>query len=258
MAASLTRQQVLSVHHWSDRLFTIRCTRDAGLKYANGQFVMMGLEVEGKPLTRAYSMASANYEEVLEFYSIKVQEGPLTSRLQHVKVGDELLVGSRAVGTLTIANLRAGANLWLLATGTGLAPFLSIVRDPETYERFERVILVHGVRFVGDLSYSDHLKDELPTHDLLGDLIRDRLTYVPTVTRDSYHQTGRITDLIRDGRLFTYANAQHFSPERDRVMICGSNEMLKETKSMLEERGFMEGDSHNAGDFLYEKAFVEK
>jgi len=258
MSASYTREQVLSVHHWSDRLFSIFCTRDSGFRFCNGQFVMMGLEVEGKPLTRAYSMASANYEETLEFYSIKVPNGPLTSKLQHVKVGDTVLVGTKAVGTLTIANLRPGKRLWLLGTGTGLAPFLSIVKDPETYERFERVILVHGVRNVTDLSYTDHFHDHLPNHEFLGEGVRKGLTYYPTVTRDDFKNTGRITDLIRSGKLFTDCDVAEFSPAEDRVMICGSNEMIKETCGLLGERGFEEGDSHELGDFLIEKAFVGK
>lgn len=258
MSAKYTTEQVLSVHHWTKDLFTITCTRSAGFRFNNGQFVMMGLEVDGKPLTRAYSMASANYEVTSEFFSIKVENGPLTSRLQHVKVGDSLLVGARATGTLTVGNLKPGKTLWLLATGTGLAPFLSIIKDPETYERFERVVLTHTCRQVADLAYREYIEKELIAHEVLGEMIKEQLIYYPTVTREPFKTQGRITDLIDNGRVFADLGRGPFDKNTDRVMICGSPEMLKQIASMLEAQGFEEGNSGEPGDYLVEKAFVVK
>jgi len=258
MASHHTEEKVLSVHHWSDRLFSLTTTRDTNFRFHNGQFVMMGMLEDGKPLMRAYSMVSASYDETLEFYSIKVPNGPLTSKLQHIKVGDSILVGTKAVGTLHINNLRPGKRLWLLSTGTGLAPFLSVVKDPEVWERYEQVIVVHGVRHAVDLSYSDFFEKDLPGHEYLGDACRGKLIYYPTVTREPFRHTGRITDMIRDGSLARIVGLDAISPADDRVMICGSNEMLKETMHLLEERGFIEGDTHEQGDFLIEKAFVTK
>ncbi|MGV3624529.1 MAG: ferredoxin--NADP reductase [Archangium sp.] len=249
MPANFTTERVLSVRHFSDRLFSIVCTREGGLRFENGQFVMMGLEVEGRPLVRAYSMASANYEDALEFYSIKLPDGPLTSRLQKVNVGDALLVGTKAVGTLTVANLKPGRHLWMLATGTGLAPFLAMVKDPETWERFERVTVVHGVRHVADLSFSEFFEHTLPEDPYLGELVRQKLDYHPTVTREPFKNRGRITELLREAPL---------SPSTDRVVICGSEAMIKETSAMLEGFGFQGGDSHERGQFLIEKAFVTR
>lgn len=257
-SSKYTAERILDVHHWTDRLFTIRCTRSAGFRFANGQFVMMGLEVNGQPLTRAYSMASANYENDLEFFSIKVEDGPLTSRLQHVKVGDTLLIGKRPTGTLTIGNLREGKTLWLLATGTGLAPFLSVVKDPETYERFDRVVLTHTCRNVDDLAYARFLEHELPSHDELGELIRPRLVYYPSVTREQFRTMGRITDLLSSGRANQDLGLPALDPASDRIMLCGNPEMLKETSALLEARGFQEGNSGEPGDYLIEKAFAVK
>ena len=258
MASHHTEEKILSVHHWSDRLFSLTTTRDANFRFENGQFVMLGLMVEGKPLMRAYSMVSANYDETLEFYSIKVPDGPLTSRLQHVQVGDTILIGTKAVGTLHIKNLKPGKRLWLLATGTGLAPFLSVVKDPAVWDAFEKVYVVHGVRNVKDLSYADFFERALPNHEYLGDAVKGKLVYHPTVTREPFRNQGRITDMIRDGALAKLAGLPALTPAEDRVMICGSNEMLKETMHLLEERGFVEGDTHEQGDFLIEKAFVTK
>lgn len=257
MAANFTEERVLSVHHWSDRLFSLTTTRGTNFRFQNGQFVMMGMNVEGKPLTRAYSMASANYDETLEFYSIKVPNGPLTSRLQHVKPGDTVLVGTKAVGTLHINNLRPGKRLWLLGTGTGLAPFLSVVKDPDVWERYEQIIVAHGVRHVADLSYAEFF-ESLPGHEYFGEHAAKKLLYHPTVTREPFRNQGRITDLIRNGGLAKVAGLDALTPAEDRVMICGSNEMIKETMHLLEERGFVEGDTHEQGDFLIEKAFVSK
>ncbi|MBX3260671.1 MAG: ferredoxin--NADP reductase [Labilithrix sp.] len=258
MSLKFTTERILSVHHWTDRLFTLTCTRSAGFRFVNGQFVMIGLEVEGRPLLRAYSMASANYEDTLEFFSIKVADGPLTSRLQHVRVGDSLLVGARPTGTLVIGNLRPGRTLWLLATGTGLAPFLSIIKDPETYERFERVVLTHTCRQVDELAYASFIQHELPASPLLGELIQPRLVYYPTVTREAFRTTGRITELISSGKAFRDLGLPALDRAADRVMLCGSPEMLKDTSALLEERGFEEGNSGEPGDYLVEKAFVAK
>ncbi len=253
-----TAERVLDVHHWTDRLFTIRCTRNGGFRFANGQFVMMGLEVAGSPLVRAYSMASANHEDCLEFFSIKVEDGPLTSRLQHVKAGDDILVGTRPTGTLTIGNLRPGKTLWLLATGTGLAPFLSIIKDPDTYERFDRVVLAHTCRNVDDLAYGRFIEHELPSSELLGEIVRPRLVYYPSVTREAFRTQGRITDLLATGRACSDLGLPALDPSRDRIMLCGNPEMLKETSTWLESRSFEEGNSGEPGDYLIEKAFVLK
>ena len=258
MARGYTEETVVEVHHWTDKLFTVKTTRPAGFRFSNGQFVMMGLNVEDKPLVRAYSIASANHEELLEFFSIKVQDGPLTSRLQHVAVGDKVLVGTRPTGTLTIGNLRPGRTLWLLATGTGLAPFLSVIKDPETYERFERVVLTHTCRRVDDLAYRSFIQHELPSDELLGELVRPRLVYYPSVTREEFQTTGRITDLINSGKAFTDLGLPELDPKQDRVMLCGSPEMLADTSALLEARGFEEGNSGEPGDYLLEKAFAVK
>src|SRR5215213_6439266 len=193
-------QKVLTVHHWNESLFTFTCTRGKSLRFESGHFVMVGIVVDGKPLMRAYSIASAHYAEHLEFFSIKVQNGPLTSRLQHMKVGDDVLVGRKPTGTLVLTDLLPGKNLYLFATGTGLAPFMSIIRDPDTYERFEQVILVHGVRTKDELAYHDLLTEHLPAHEFLGDLVTSKLRYYPTVTRQPYRNMGRITELLHNGK----------------------------------------------------------
>jgi ferredoxin--NADP+ reductase len=257
-SSKFTVERILDVHHWTDRLFSIKCTRSGGFRFANGQFVMIGLEVLGQPLVRAYSMASANYEDHLEFFSIKVEDGPLTSRLQHVAAGDSLLVGKRATGTLTIGNLRPGGRLWLLATGTGLAPFLSVIRDPETYDRFDRVILTHTCRNVADLAYARLIEQELPAHEALGELVQPRLLYYPSVTREPFRTKGRITDLLANGRAFEDLGLPPLDPRHDRIMLCGNPEMLAETVKLLESSGFEEGNSGEPGDYLVEKAFVAK
>ena len=251
-------ERVLEVHHWTDRLFSFKTTRDAGLRFSNGHFTMIGLMVDGKPLLRAYSVASANYEEHLEFLSIKVPDGPLTSRLQHVQPGDQILVGRKPTGTLVVDYLRPGRRLYLLATGTGLAPFMSIVRDPEVYERFEQVVLIHGVRQVAELAYRELLTEELPRHEYLGELISQKLRYVPTVTREPFPTMGRIPDLIDSGRLAGMLQLPELSTAEDRVMICGSTAMLRDLKALLERRGFEEGNTTRPGDFVIERAFVDQ
>ena len=251
-------ERVLEVHHWTDRLFSFKTTRDAGLRFSNGHFTMIGLMVDGKPLLRAYSVASANYEEHLEFLSIKVPDGPLTSRLQHVQPGDGILVGRKPTGTLVVDYLRPGRRLYLLATGTGLAPFMSIVRDPEVYERFEQVVLVHGVREVAELAYRQLLTEELPRHEYLGEMVSAKLRYVPTVTREPFPTMGRIPDLIDSGRLAAMLQLPDLAPVDDRVMICGSTAMLRDLKALLERRGFEEGNTTRQGDFVIERAFVDQ
>ncbi len=250
-------EKVLSVHHWTDRLFSFTTTRDTGLRFSNGHFTMIGLMVNNKPLLRAYSIVSPNYEEHLEFLSIKVPDGPLTSRLQHISVGDTIIVGRKPTGTLLIDYLLPGKNLYLLSTGTGLAPFLSVIRDPETFDRFDKIILVHGVRQVNELAYHDYITQELPEHELLGEMIKDKLIYYPTVTRESYMHQGRVTDLIESGKLFKDLNMPELDPAVDRVMICGGPQMLKDLKKMLEERSFKEGTTSTPGDFVVERAFAE-
>ena len=252
-------ERVLQVHHWNETLFSFKTTRDSALRFRNGHFVMIGLEVEGRPLTRAYSIASANYEEHLEFFSIKVRNGPLTSRLQHLKEGDSILVGRKPVGTLVIDDLLPGQQLYLLGSGTGLAPFLSIIKDPDTYERFERVVLVHGVRHISELAYADFIREELPQNEFLGELIARQLLYYPTVTREPFHNRGRLTHLIESGKLFADLGLPPLDPARDRVMVCGSPGLLKDTCALLNERGFaISPHIGEPGHYVIERAFVEK
>ncbi len=252
-------ETVTSVHHWNDTLFTFRTTRDPGLRFINGQFVMIGLEVNGKPLMRAYSIASANYEEHLEFFSIKVQDGPLTSRLQHLQPGDKLLVSKKPTGTLVLRDLKPGKRLFLFATGTGLAPFMSLIHDPETYERFEKVILIHGVRWTNELAYHDYIEQDLKDHEYLGEEIRNKLIYYPTVTREPFRNTGRQTDLIISGKLFADLDEAPLDPATDRGMICGSPAMLKEISLMLDSYGFqISPHIGETGDYVIERAFVEQ
>ncbi|MBB2163615.1 ferredoxin--NADP reductase [Gluconacetobacter sp. 1b LMG 1731] len=254
----LNAETVLTVHHWTDRLFSFTTTRDAALRFENGQFAMIGIEVEGKPLLRAYSIASANYEEQLEFLSIAVPDGPLTSRLRHVKPGDKVLIGRKPTGTLLLDNLRPGRNLYFLSTGTGLAPFMSLIKDPAVYERFDKVILSHTVRISGELAYANHIRHELPQHEFLGEDVSGKLLYYPAVTREEFAVTDRITKLIESGKIFTDLNIPELDPEHDRVMICGSPEMLADTEALLESRGFDEGNNSKPGAYVVEKAFAER
>ena len=257
--AALTTERVLDVRHWNDTLFSFRTTRDAGLRFENGHFVMLGLPVDGKPLLRAYSIASANYEDHLEFFSIKVAHGPLTSRLQHLKPGDDIIISRKPTGTLLLHDLLPGKHLYLLATGTGLAPFLSIVRDPETYARFDKVVLVHGVRQVSDLAYHDYLTHELPNHEFLGERVREKLVYYPTATREPFRYNGRLTELINSGKLFADIGLPSFTPDDDRAMLCGSPSMLADTRALLDARGFQPSPHIGTpGHYVFERAFVER
>ena len=252
-------ETVLSVHHWNDNLFSFKTTRDAGLRFENGQFVMIGLDVDGRPLTRAYSIASPNYEEHLEFFSIKVPNGPLTSRLQHLKVGDNLLVSRKPTGTLVIADLKPAKNLYLLSTGTGLAPFISLIQDIDVYDKFEKVILIHGVRYTSELAYADFIEKTLPNNEFFGEEVMQKLIYYPTVTREPFRNQGRLTDLINSGKLFDDIGLPSLSPENDRAMICGSPQMLKDTENLLDSRGFIVSPRiGDPGDYVIERAFVEK
>ena len=256
---ALATEHVIDVHHWNDSLFSFRTTRDPGFRFDSGQFVMIGLEVDGRPLMRAYSIASANYEEHLEFFSIKVPNGPLTSRLQHLKPGDPLIVSRKPTGTLVLNDLKPGKHLYLLGTGTGLAPFMSLVRDPETYDRYEKVVIAHGVRNVNDLAYQDYLENELPQHEYLGELVREKLIYYPTVTRESFRNQGRITDNIVDGAMSNAIGLPPLDPATDRVMMCGSPSMLDDTCALLDTRGFQVSPrTREPGDYVIERAFVEK
>jgi len=251
-------ETVLSVKHWTEQLFSFTATRDPGFRFQSGQFAMIGLEVDGRPLVRAYSMASANHEDTLEFFSIKVADGPLTSRLQMIREGDSILVGRKATGTLITGNLIPGKRLLLLATGTGLAPFASLIKDPDIYDTYETVILAHGCRQVSELAYGEQLVENLRKDDLFGPMVEDRLIYYPTVTREPFRNRGRVTDLVESGQLFADIGLPPLDRETDRVMLCGSPGMLDELRAMLSERGFVEGNHSDPGHFVIEKAFVER
>ena len=258
MSAFLTKN-VTDVRHWNESLFSFRTTRDQAFRFVNGQFVMIGLQVEGKPLMRAYSIASANHEDYLEFFSIKVQDGQLTSRLQHLQVGDAVMISKKPTGTLVLRDLKPGKRLFLFATGTGLAPFMSLVHDPEMYEQFEQVILMHGVRWQTELAYKNYLENDLPNNEFLGELVRKKLVYYPAVTREPFIHHGRLTNLIRSGELFQHIGQELLNPEFDRAMICGSPAMLSDTSTLLNDYGFhISPRQGEAGDYVIERAFVEK
>lgn len=256
--ANLITERVTSVHHWTDSLFSFTTSRDSGFRFKNGHFTMIGLENEGRPLLRAYSIASANYEEELEFFSIKVQDGPLTSKLQHLQVGDEVFVSTKPTGTLVVDHLLPGRNLYLLSTGTGLAPFMSIIKDPEVYEQYDKIILTHGVRYEKDLAYGDFITKELPENEFFGEMVREKLIYYPTVTRESFRNQGRLTDLMESGKLFSDIGLPEMNVEDDRFMLCGSPSMLKDFCRILDERGFKESRHGRQEHYVIERAFVEK
>jgi ferredoxin--NADP+ reductase len=256
--SNLHQERVLEVHHWNESLFSFKTTRNAGFRFRNGHFVMIGLEVEGKPLLRAFSVVSANYDEHLEFYSIKMPDGALTSRLQHITPGDEVLVGRKPTGTLLVDNLLPGKRLYLMATGTGLAPFMSIIRDPETYEKFEHVVVCHGVRRISDLGYRGYIERELPQHELVGEMVQKQLLYYPTVTREPFRNQGRLNDLMESGKLMSDLGLPALDAANDRVMICGSPSMLKDIVTLMEGRSFTEGNTDHQGSYVIERAFVEK
>lgn len=257
--AMMSTERVLTVHHWNETVFSFTTTRDESLRFENGHFVMMGLLIEGKPLMRAYSIASANHEAFLEFLSIKVSDGPLTSRLQNIKPNDEVLVSRKPTGTLLLHDLKPGKRLYLLSSGTGLAPFMSIIKDPETYERFEKIILVHGVRYRSELAYRDFIEWELTHHEYLGDQVRNQLVYFPTVTRERFRYQGRVTSLIETGKLFSDIDMPALDPAVDKVMICGSPAMLADLSAMLNARGFhISPHVGEPGDYVIERSFVAR
>ncbi|AFP31388.1 ferredoxin--NADP reductase [Marinobacter sp. BSs20148] len=255
--SNLIKETVTSVHHWNDTLFSFKTSRDPSFRFKNGHFVMIGLETEGKPLMRAYSIASANYEEELEFLSIKVQDGPLTSRLQKIKVGDEILISRKPTGTLILDNLLPGKNLWLIATGTGLAPFMSIIKDPDVYEAFDKVIITHGVRYVTELAYQ-HEIEALPQNEFFGEMVEGKLLYYPTVTREPFRHTGRLTHAMESGKITQDLGLSELDVENDRFMICGSPSMLKDTCTILNSMGFKEARGGDMGHYVVERAFVEQ
>ena len=255
--SNIVSERVTSVHHWNDTLFSFKTSRDPSFRFENGHFTMIGLKQGERNLMRAYSIVSANYEEELEFFSIKVADGPLTSKLQQIKVGDEILISRKPTGTLVADNLLPGKNLYLLSTGTGLAPFMSIIKDPEIYDQFDRVILAHGVREVSELAYTDYIENVLPNDEYIGEMVREKLVYYPTVTREPYKNNGRLTELIRCGKLFLDLQQPHPNLDDDRFMICGSPSMIKELVSMLKSKGFTEARNVKPGHFVIERAFVE-
>lgn len=253
----IIKEKILEVEHYTDRLFRIKTTRDPSIRFRDGEFLMIGLEINGKPLMRAYSVASPNHQDTLEFFSIKVPDGPLTSNLQHVKVGDELLVNSKAVGTLVMDNLRPGRNLYLMATGTGVAPFMSIVRSLDFYDNFDRVILMWGTREVAELAFKDYLEN-LNNDEIYQEVTQGKFLFYPTVTREDFHTQGRITDAMYTGKVQTALGLESFDQAQDRVMICGSHEMNMELKKyFIDQMGCTEGNANHQGEFVLEKAFVD-
>ena len=254
---ALLKEKVTEIHHWTDKTFSFKTTRDMSFRFKNGEFAMIGLEIDGKPLLRAYSVVSPNHEDHLEFLSIKVPNGPLTSKLQHIKIDDEIIVNSKPTGTLVCDYLLPGRNLFLFSTGTGLAPFMSIVRDPETYEKFEKIILTHTVRTSKELAYKDLLTN-LNNDEIYSEVTRNNFIYFNTVTREKWDNEGRITEWIKENKLWKKVGVESFKPEIDRVMICGSEDMTFDLKQIFEKLGSKEGSTKVQGGFVIEKAFAEK
>jgi len=255
--AGISTQSVTEVHHWNESLFSFKTTRDRGLRFENGHFVMLGLPIDGKPLLRAYSIASPNYEEELEFLSIKVADGALTSRLQNIKVGDEVFISSKPTGTLVVDHLLEGRNLYLISTGTGLAPFISIIQDPTVYEKFDKITLTHGVRYKSELAYQDLITRTLPENEYFGDEVKQKLVYYPTVTREEFTTNGRLTDLMTSGKLFADVGLDAPHSDHDRFMLCGSPSMLKDTCRILDGWGMEESRHGQKAHYVIERAFVE-
>ena len=248
---------VQTVEHYTDTLFRFRLTRPADFRFRSGEFVMIGLPNAEKPVFRAYSVASPAWDEELEFYSIKVPNGPLTEHLQKIQPGDTVLMRKKSTGTLVNDALIPGKRLWMFSTGTGIAPFASLIRDPETYDKFETVILTHGCRTVAELKYGEDLVAALRDDPLVGDLVKDRLIHYTTVTREDFARQGRITDLIESGKLFDDLGFPRMGPEDDRAMICGSMAMLKDTKALCLSHGLEEGANNKPAQFVVERAFVD-
>ena len=256
--SNLNVEHVLSVHHWTPTLFSFRTTRDRSFRFVSGQFTMIGVEVLGRPLLRAYSMVSPHYDDALEFLSIIVPAGPLTSRLRQLKVGDPIIVSRKATGTLIQNDVQAGRNLYLMATGTGLAPFMSIIRDPDVYERFDKIVLLHGCRVASELAYHDVISRDLPNDEFLGESVRQKLIYYPTVTREDFRNRGRVTELFISGQIHRELGLAPTDSNLDRVMLCGSPDMIRDAKSYVEAFGFAEGSHSRPGSYVVEKAFVER
>ena len=254
---TVTEERVLAVRHWTDDVFSLRLTRPASFRFRSGEFVLLGLMVEERPLLRAYSIASPAWDDGLDFYSIKVPDGPLTSRLQHIKVGDRVLLGKKPTGTLVLDALKPGKRLFLISTGTGVAPFASLLRDPETYEKFDEVVLTHTCRNVADLGYSEDLVDSLIDDPLVGEAAPAKVAFYASVTREDFVHVGRITELIESGRLFADLGIPEFDKAADRVMICGSMAMINDTRRLVEAAGLEEGSNANPGDYVVEKAFAD-
>ncbi len=257
-AKNLFLERVTWVHHWSEGLFSFRSERPQSFRFRSGEFVMIGLQNDSKPLMRAYSIASPNWEEHLEFFSVKVPDGPLTSRLQHIEVGDHIFISKKPVGTLIVDALAPGKRLFMIGTGTGLAPFLSVLRDPDTHERFSEIIVTHTVREEQELAYREFLETEIHDDEIFGEMLKDRFTYYPTVTRGEFKTPGRITDRIRGGEFAEdlALNNNRFDPEHDRVMLCGSLSFNKEMEALLQEHGLHEGHNSAPGSYVVERAFV--
>ena len=259
MSNAPTEEKVLSVEHFTDRLFRFEITRPSSFRFRSGEFIMIGLpktEDQRKPILRAYSVASPAWDEKLEFYSIKVPDGPLTSRLQKIKEGDTILLGKKPVGTLVLDALLPGKRLYMFSTGTGIAPFASLIRDPETYERYDQVILTHTCRQKAELSYGTRLVNDLKDDPLVGEMVGDKLLHVASLTREEYPLMGRITTLIKSGELFKNAGTPPLNPKEDRVMICGSMDMINDTKALVETFGLNEGSNSQPAEFVVEKSFV--
>lgn len=253
---AILKEKVIDIHHWTNKTFSFKTTRNLSFRFKNGEFAMIGLEIDAKPLLRAYSVVSPNHEDHLEFLSIKVPNGPLTSKLQHIDINHEILINSKSTGTLVCDYLLPGRNLYLFSTGTGLAPFMSIVRDPETYEKFDNVILTHTVRTIKELAYKDLLQN-LNNDDIYSHVTKGNFEYFNTVTREKWERIGRITEWIKNKNLWSAVKKEDFNPELDRVMICGSEEMTYELKKIFEGLGSKEGSTKIQGGFVIEKAFAE-
>ncbi|TWG67367.1 MULTISPECIES: ferredoxin--NADP reductase [unclassified Aminobacter] len=254
--ANVHAEKVVSVRHYTDRLFSFRITRPQTFRFRSGEFVMIGLPNAEKPVFRAYSVASPAWDEELEFYSIKVPDGPLTQHLQKIQPGDTVLMRPKPTGTLVLDALTPGKRLWMISTGTGIAPFASLIRDPETYEKFEQVILTHTCRDVGELTYGQELAKALVEDPLIGELVDGRFHHYATTTREESPRMGRITTLIENGKLFEDLGVAPFDPATDRVMICGSMDMLRDVKALVEKFGLTEGANNKPAEFVVERAFV--
>ena len=249
--------KVTAVTHWTDKLFSFQTDRPPSFRFQSGEFAMIGLaDNDGKAITRAYSIASPHWDDYLEFYSIIVPDGPLTSRLRHIQIGDDIILRPKTTGTLNLARLRDGKRLYLLATGTGFAPFASLIRDPETYERFDEVVLVHGCRTIAELGYSQKIVADSRAHPLIGEMVTAQLHYVPSVTRENFTQTGRITTLLADGKLASSLSLPPLDANFDRIMICGSIGLNQDIAAQLLAKSFQEGNLSSPGDYVIERAFV--